>query len=202
MRGRERANLNTTEYSTPRSSSLQLPLHTRPTRNHRIPTNLLREKRAIVESSLARSAAETPLMPLPTHSLDILTNDWQSALQALRRPSLSTLRLAPQTPRIPILLNMAHALLERIPALRAEEVPEVPVRAQRDGMRADDGGCAVLASRREVLVPVQMAEVAESRIAVLSCGLAFDFWEDFAAGAEMDALEALGPVKIGLRTDF
>ena len=55
---------------------------------------------------------------------------------------------------------MAHALLKGVAALRAEEVAEVPVFAEGDGVLTQDRRLAVLALGRVELVPVEMAEVA------------------------------------------
>ena len=113
-------------------------------------------------------------MPFSAHCLDVLADDWLLALQAFGSSALGALRLAVQAPCIPILLDMAHAFLERVAALSAEEMAEMPMLTQRHGVLADDRCLAMFASRSKVLMPVQMAVVAQPLITILCHRLAFN----------------------------
>jgi hypothetical protein len=97
---------------------------------------------------------------------------------------------------------MRHALLERIPALRTEEMAIMPMLAQRHGMFANDRRLAVLTARRVEFVPVEMAIEAQPLIAVVGYGLAFDVFELLARSATLDAGEARGAHWGGLGADF
>lgn len=141
-------------------------------------------------------------MPLASKRNSILANNRQSTLLTLRRLAFRTLRLALQTPRIAILLNMRHALLKRIAALRAEEMPIVPILPQRHEVLAHDGRLAVLALRRVGFVEIEMAEKALSCIAVLSHGLALFLRNVFSLVATLDAIEALFAFRRRLGVDL
>lgn len=141
-------------------------------------------------------------MPLAAERPDVLSDDRLPALAALGRPALGALRLARHAPRIAVLFDMRHAALKRVAALGAEEVAKVPVVAQRHHVLAHDGSRAVLAPRREQLVPVQVAVEPEARVPVLGHGLARCFGEVLARGPSGDALETRRPVLNRLRRDL
>jgi hypothetical protein len=75
-------------------------------------------------------------------------------------------RVAIDTPRVPVLLHKRRLRIERVAALRAEEVADVPLGAARDNDLALDGRLARLAARREELVVVQVAVEAHALVAV------------------------------------
>lgn len=88
-----------------------------------------------------------------------------------RLPTLPTLgtipiRMTVAAPRVPILFNKRRARVERIAALRAEEVPSVPFCAARYDDFAFDGRFAGFAARAEHLVEVEGAVEAERGLAV------------------------------------
>ena len=84
-------------------------------------------------------------MPFTAQRLDILADDCFPALFAFRSLSFCALRLAIQTPGVPILLDMGHALLERIATFSTEEMSIVPIFAQSDHVLTNDRGLAVFA---------------------------------------------------------
>ena len=141
-------------------------------------------------------------MPLGAEGLDILSDDGLLAATALGRAPLRALRLARHAPRVPVLLDVRHPLLERVAALGAEEVPEMPVLAEGDDVVAEDGRLAVLALRREELVPVEVAVEAQALVAVLGHRLPGLLLEDLARGAPADAVEALSAEVVWLGADL
>ena len=130
-------------------------------------------------------------MPFSTHCLDVLADDGLFALQTLGSSSLCTLSLTVQAPCISILLNVAHTFLERITTLRAKKVSKMPMLTQCNRVFADDRCLAMLASRSKILVPVEVTEIAESLVAILSHRLAFNFWEFLSTSTSLDSVEAL-----------
>lgn len=67
------------------------------------------------------------------------------------------IRMAIDTPRIPLLLDKRHIRIERITALRAEKVARVPLGATGDDYLALNRGSAALAPWAKALVEVQVA---------------------------------------------
>ncbi len=186
-------------------SCLQLPLHALRTQHHRLarrPTILHGENLPVVKAAVAGGAAEALVMPLAAQGANVLPDDGRLALTALGRPALGALRLAGHAPRIAVLFDMRHALLERVAALGAEEVPKVPVGAQRHHVLAHDGRLAVLAARGVQLVPVEVAEEAHPFVAVLAHRLAGLVGKNLPRGAAGDAVEACRAVVIGLGRNF
>jgi hypothetical protein len=141
-------------------------------------------------------------VPLTAHSLDVFADDWLLALQALGSSSLSALCLALKTPSIPILLDMAHAFLERITTFSAEEVTKMPVLTQCNRMFTDNRCLAMLASGGEVLMPVKMTVVAQSLVAILSHSLAFNFRELLSSSSSLNSVDALRTMHLRFRADF
>jgi hypothetical protein len=141
-------------------------------------------------------------MPLTAQSLYILANDCFLALLAFRGLSFCTLRLAIQTPSIPILLDMGHTFLERIAAFRTEEVSIVPVLTQCNHVFSNDGSLAMFTTWSKVLMPVKMTIKPQSLITIFCHGLAFDLWELFSLCTTSDSVDALGTLLRGLRTNF
>ena len=111
-------------------------------------------------------------MPLTPKGLDVLSDNSELAHLALRSPSFRSLGLATDTPRIPVLLYVRHAALERITAFRAEEVAIVPMRVEGDDVLAKDRCLAVFAAWGEKLMPVEMAVEPKPVIPILRHGLA------------------------------
>lgn len=74
-------------------------------------------------------------------------------------PTLATIPMGmtPHTPRIPLLLHKRRLRIKRIAALRAEEMPRVPLRPASDDDLALDRRLAALAPRAEQLVEIQVA---------------------------------------------
>jgi hypothetical protein len=141
-------------------------------------------------------------VPLAAQGLDDHANDGEPALHALRGAPLGAFRLAVDAPGIPILLDVAHALLEGVAALGAEEVAEVPVLSQGDGVLAEDGSLAVLALGGVELMPVEMAEVALAHVAIVCYRLALDLGDWLASGTTLNSIEALVAHIVGFFEDF
>jgi hypothetical protein len=97
---------------------------------------------------------------------------------------------------------MGHTLAKRITALGAEEVTVVPVSPESDDMLTKNRGLAVLAARREQLVPVEMAEESQTLIAILSHGLARLLLEDFASCAAVDTIKSFLSEVVRLMANF
>lgn len=141
-------------------------------------------------------------MPLAAQGADVLPYDSLATLLALGRAPLGALGLAVDAPRVAVLLDMRHALRERVAALGAEEVPVVPVLPERHHMFTQDRRRAVLAAGGEELVPVQVAIEAEALVAVFGHCLAGLLLEALAGGAALDALQAGGAVQVWLGADL
>ena len=98
------------------------------------------------------------------------------------------IRMAIDTPRVPLLLDKRHLRIKRIAALRAEKVARVPLRAARDDDLALDRGGAALAARAEAFVEVQVAVEPRGLVnAVLVFELLHLFW-CVPAGEEGDVV--------------
>lgn len=113
------------------------------------------------------STTETVVVPLPSEGLDVLSDDSNLALLALGCSSLSALGLAVHAPGIAVLLNVRHAMLERVATLCTEEVPIVPVLTKRNDVLAQDGRLAVFATRGEEFVPIKVAVEAQAIVSIL-----------------------------------
>jgi len=183
-------------------SSFQLPFHAFGANSNSLIALHPRENLSIVEATMATYTSEAFIMVLAAQGLHILAYDRPSALCTLGSLSLCTLRLAIETPGITVLLNMSHALLERVAAFSAEEMAIVPMCTESNSMLANDGSLAMLASRCEELVPVKMAIETEPLVAIFSHCLTFDFFELFALSTTLNARKALCTMLFGLRTDF
>jgi hypothetical protein len=127
-------------------------------------------------------------MPLSTHGLNCLTNDWESTLLALRGPPLGALSLTIQTPCVAILFDVAHALLERITTFGTKEMAEMPVLTKSDSVLSQNGGLAVLALGSIYLMPVKVTKVAKSSIAILGECLTFYLWHKFTSPTALDTI--------------
>jgi hypothetical protein len=138
-------------------------------------------------------------MPLAPQRLD---NHIRHRLPTL--PTLGTVavRVAVAAPRVPILLHERRARIERIAALRAEEVAGVPLGAASHYNLAFDGCLARLAARAEHLVEVQRAIEAQGRLTVCLFGLVQfvdgDVFRDYSGLAGCDALQTSGVLRFGL----
>lgn len=131
-------------------------------------------------------------MPLPAERLDHHADHGEPARHALGGAPLGTFGLALDAPGVPVLLDMARALLERVAALRAEEVAKVPVLSQGDGVRAENRGLAVFALGGVEFVPVEVAEVAVAGVAVFCHGLALDVGDRLSSSTALDPIKTLG----------
>lgn len=100
------------------------------------------------------NANEAARMPLGTQGLDDRISDRLATALALGRVAV---RMAIDTPCVPVLLDERRARIERVAALRAEEMSRVPLGAARYNDLPFDGRLARLAARREALVEIQMA---------------------------------------------
>lgn len=141
-------------------------------------------------------------MPLSIHSQDSLADNGQPTFLAFWGSTLGAFGLAIYTPRIAVFLDVAHALLEGVAAFSAEEVAEVPVFTKGNHVLPKDRGLAMLAFRGVNFVPVEMAEVAKSRVTVFGHGETVHFWKMLATFATLDAVETLGSFCWGLLEDF
>ena len=170
--------------------------------HHHATGDLPGEDLPVLEAALALGAAEAVLVPLAAQRLDVLTDDGGPALPTLGSPPLGTLGLTLNAPRVAVLLDVGHAVLERVAALGAEEVPIVPVVAQRHNVLAENGRPAVLAPRGEELVPVEMAVEPETIVSVLRHGHAWGLVQDFAGSPALDADKTLTADPIRLWADL
>lgn len=149
-------------------------------------------------------ASDMPLTPQRFHHC--IRNRLATAL------ALGTvaIRMAIDTPGIPIFFHKRGVGIERIAALRAEEVAGVPLGAAGDYDLALDGGLARFAARGEALVEVEVAVEARGGV----CAVAgFEFLHLFwgvpageegdvgAGGAGLDAGDAGGVFGGGLRVE-
>jgi hypothetical protein len=164
--------------------------------------HVLGEDLTVVEAALTFCASEAVFMPLSAQSLNVLSNDSYTAFPALGRASLRTLCLAVDAPRVSVLLDMGHTLAKRITALGAEEVTVVPVSPESDDVLTKNRGLAVLAARREQLVPVEMAEESQTLISIFGHGLARLLFEDFASCAAVDTIKSFLSKMVGLMANF
>lgn len=155
--------------------------------------SLLGEYLPIVEPSLTLMAAEAMLVPLASQRLDILADDRCLAHLALGRTAFRPLCLAIDTPCVAVLLNVCHAMLKRVAALGAEEMPVMPMRSKRHNMLSKDGSRAVLAAWSEEFVPVEMAIEAESFVSVFRHGHARLLVQYLTGRATPNPLHTLSP---------
>jgi hypothetical protein len=75
--------------------------------------------------------------------------------------------MTPDTPRIPVLLDKRRRRIERIAALRAEEVADVPLGPTRHDHFSFNGSLAGLTPRGEEFVVIQVAEKALAFVTIL-----------------------------------
>lgn len=150
----------------------------------------------------ADEAIPMPLKPQGLH------HRLRHGLPAL--PTLGTIpiRMTPHTPRVPVLLHERRAAVEGIPALRAEEVADVPFGAAGDDDFALDGRFAALAARAEELVEVEVAVEAERGVAVgdfelqrFVCIHVFVTGEMSSRASRSYALHAFASLLLGLRVE-
>jgi hypothetical protein len=141
-------------------------------------------------------------MPLTTQRLNILADDCFPALLALWRLPFSTLCLAIQTPSITILLDVGHALLERIAAFSTEEMSIMPIFAQGNHMLLNYRRFAVFASWCKVLMPVKVAVKPQSLVTIFCYGLSFDFRKLLSLRTALDSVDTLSTVLRWFGTDF
>lgn len=123
-----------------------------------------------------------------------------------RLPALATLgavavSVAVATPRVPVLLDERRAGVERIAALRAEEVTGVPLCAASDDDFAFDRRFARFAARAEHFVEVEGAVEAQGGLAVALFGFV-EFVDrevlgNVAGVAGCDAFEACVALGVG-----
>lgn len=97
-------------------------------------------------------------MPLRAQRLNDCVRDRLATALALRAVSID---VAVDAPRIPIFLHKGRATVERITALRTEEMTRMPLRTTRHHDLPLNGRLATLTPRAEALMEVQMA--VESR---------------------------------------
>jgi hypothetical protein len=139
-------------------------------------------------------AAEAAHMPLRPQSLDNRIRNRLATLPALRAEAI---RMTPDTPRIPLLLDKRCRRVKRITTLRTEEVADVPLSAARDDDLALDGRLAALAAGREELVEVEVAVEAQ---AFVDAVLGFETLHVFVGRVgweELDVIAALAGVNAG-----
>lgn len=155
--------------------------------------SLFGEYLPVIKSSLALGTAEAVLMPLTTKCLDILANHSRLAHLAFGRTTFGSLRLAVNTPRVPVLFDMRHAVLERVATLGTEEVPVMPMRSKSYNVLPEDGGFAVLTAWSEEFVPVEMAVEAEAFISVFRHGHARLLIQNLSRRATPNSVQSLSP---------
>lgn len=138
-------------------------------------------------------------MPLAAQCLD---DNIRHRLPALPTLGAVAVRVAVAAPRVPILLDKRRASIERVAALRAEEVAGVPLGAASHDDLAFDRGLAGLAARAEHLVEVQRAVEAQGRLAVGFLSFVEfvhgDVFGEDAVLAGCDALQTSGVLRFGL----
>jgi hypothetical protein len=164
--------------------------------------HMLGKDLAVVETALALSASEAMLMPFSAQGLNILSNNSCTALSAFWCSPLGTLRLAINTPSVPVLLDVCHAMVERVTALGAEEMAVVPVSTESDNVLTENRGLAVLTARGEQLMPVKMTEESETLISIFGHGLARFLVESLTGCAASDAIKSLLTEMVGLMADL
>lgn len=150
-------------------------------------------------------ADKARLMPVPPQRLQHRLRDRLPAAPTL---AAVPIRVTTHAPRVAVLLHERRAGIERIAALRAEEVARMPLRAARDDDLALDGRLTGLAARGEELVEVEMAVEAERGVAVvefllqeLVLGHVELVVEGQALPAGVDPGEALPALSFGLRVE-
>lgn len=92
-------------------------------------------------------------MPLRAQRLNDRVRDGLATALALRAVSIG---VAVDTPRISVLFHKRCARVERITALRTEEMPRVPLRTTRHHNLPLNRGLATLTPRAKALMEVQM----------------------------------------------
>jgi hypothetical protein len=145
-----------------------------------------------------------PLRPQRLHHR--IRNRLATALTLRAKP----IRMAIDTPRIPLFLHKRHIRIKRITALRAEKVARVPLRATRDDNLALDGRRTALTPRTKALVEVQVAVEPRRLVGAILVFQALHFLRCFPAGQEgdvvagragADAVYARGVLGAGFRVE-
>lgn len=146
-------------------------------------------------------------MPLRAQCLHHRIRNRLAAALTLRTKPI---RVAVDTPRVPLLLDKRHIRIKRITALRAEKVAGVPLGATRDDNLALDGGSTTLAAWAKALVEVQVAVEPRRLVGavlvlqllhLLRCFPAGQEGHVVAGGASADAVHARGVLSAGLRVE-
>ena len=152
-------------------------------------------------------ANEAINMPLCPQRLD---HRIRNRLPALPTLCTEPIRMAPHAPGVPLLLDKRRLAIERVAALGAEKVSDVPLGAARDHDLALDGRLARLAPRREHLVEVEVAVEPEALVEpvlvleplhVFVRGVRVQHGEVLAALAGLDPADALRVFVGGLRVE-
>jgi len=126
-------------------------------------------------------------VPLCAERLHDRIDDRLPALLALRTEAI---RMTPNAPRVPLLLDKRRGGIKRITALRAEEVTNMPLGAARHDHLAFDRGLAALAARGKQLVEVKVA-VEPQRLVEPVFGLeTLHVGRCWVGGQELDVLSA------------
>lgn len=183
-------------------SSLQLPFDALYAQDNRIISNFLGIKCAVLKSVLTGGTSKTTFMPLTTQRLNILADDCLPALFALWRLPFCTLRLTIQTPSITILLDVGHALLERIATLSTEEMSIMPIFTQGNHMLPNYRRLAMFASRCKVFMPVKVTVKPQSLVAIFCYSLSFYFRKLLSLCTAPDSVDTLSTVLRWFGTDF
>jgi len=151
---------------------------------------------------LTYQTTEAVRMPLAAQRLD---DHIRHRLPTL--PTLGTVavRVAVAAPRVPILLYERRARIERVAALRAEEMAGVPLGAACHDDFALDGSLAGLAARTKHLMEIQGAVEAQCRLAIRFLRLvelvnSNVFWHN-SGFAGCDTLQTSGVLRFGLRVE-
>jgi len=144
---------------------------------------------------------KTLIVPLTPQRLEHHIRHGLPATPALGRVAI---RVTADTPSIPFLFDKRRRRIERVSALRAEEMAHVPLGAARDHHLALDGRLAALAARAEELVEVEVAEEAQRFVAVgffqgvhVLLGVAWGNLEFETLLTLVDPREALGALLVG-----
>lgn len=109
-------------------------------------------------------------MPFAAERFDVLPNDGSPTVPTLGRSSLGPSGLAFHAPRIPIFLDVCHALLKWVATLGTEEMAVVPVLAKSDNVLSENGCRAVFTTGSVILMPVEVTEETQTIIAILGHG--------------------------------
>lgn len=175
--------------------ALQLSLTTFRAQHHHLTIwRLSREDLPVIESSLTRRTPKTFVVPFTSQCADVLPNDRLFTHFALWSTSLGSFCLAIDAPCVAVLLNVGHSSLKGIAAFGTEEMPIMPMLAQRHNMLAKNGCFAMLATRCKELMPVEMTIETQSLVSVLSHSLARGFIENLAGSTPADALQPGGTI--------